>query len=512
MAIPAATDKQVEALLTEELAAAVAEVVEPAFETMATEEYPLCIERHEAMFSSWYELFPRSQGPDEHTHGTLQDVISRLPDIRRMGFDVLYFPPIHPIGMRNRKGRNNSLQAEPGDPGSPYAIGSEAGGHDAVHPELGTLDDFRDLVAAARRNGMEIALDFAIQCSPDHPWLKEHPDWFNWRVDGSLKHAENPPKRYEDIVNPDFYSPLASTPRQAALWRALRDIVIFWVQQGVRIFRVDNPHTKPLPFWEWMLGEVRDRYPDTLFLSEAFTRPAMMYRLAKLGFSQSYTYFTWRNTKYELTEYLLELNKAPVRDFFRPNFFVNTPDINPWFLQTSGRPGFLIRAVLAGTLSGNWGMYNGFELCVGEPVPGKEEYLDSEKYQFRKWDMNAPGNIIAEITRLNRIRRSHPALQSHLGIQFHPVDNDRILFYSRQSSDGDSIVLVAVSLDPHHAQAGRLELPLGSWGVPEDARLTLQDLFEDRRFQVQGRWQHIELTPERPFVLWARVLESGERT
>ena len=507
--IPAATPAQVEALLDETLALAVRRVDEHAFETQDPVLYPLSMERNEAMFSNWYELFPRSQSREPGRHGTLRDVMARLPEIRRMGFDVLYFPPIHPIGERNRKGRNNALRAEPGDPGSPYAIGSAEGGHDAVHPELGTLSDFRDLVAAAQQHGMEIALDFAIQCSPDHPWLREHPDWFNWRVDGSLKYAENPPKRYEDIVNPDFYSPLASTPRQAALWRALRDIVIFWVQQGVRIFRVDNPHTKPLPFWEWMLHEVRDRHPDTIFLSEAFTRPAMMYRLAKLGFSQSYTYFTWRNTKQELTDYLTELNREPVRDFFRPNFFVNTPDINPWFLQTSGRPGFLIRAVLAGTLSGSWGMYNGFELCVADAVPGKEEYLDSEKYQLRQWDMSAPGNIIEEITRLNRIRRSHPALQSHLGVRFHAVDNDQILFYSRHSAEGDSVVLVAVSLDPHHRQSGRLELPLEEWGVTQDESLPLHDLFEDQRFQLRGRWQHIELTPERPFVLWARVRPQG---
>ena len=307
-------------LLTSGLAEAIAMVEERPFETQTEEEYPLCIERVEASFASWYEIFPRSQSSVPGQHGTLRDVIERLPQIRRMGFDVLYFPPIHPIGLKNRKGRNNSLKAEPGDPGSPYAIGSSDGGHDALHPELGTLDDFHALVAAAKEHGLELALDFAIQCSPDHPWLRENPDWFNWRVDGSLKYAENPPKRYEDIVNPDFYSAAASVPRQSALWRALRDVVLFWIAQGVRIFRVDNPHTKPLPFWEWMIGEVRDRHPDVIFLSEAFTRPAMMYRLAKVGFSQSYTYFTWRNTKDELTDYMTELNREPVRDFFRPNF------------------------------------------------------------------------------------------------------------------------------------------------------------------------------------------------
>lgn len=507
--VPPATAADVEALLDPALAEAIYRVEEHAFQTETEQEYPLNIERSEAVFASWYELFPRSQSPVEGKHGTFRDVIERLPMIRRMGFDVLYFPPIHPIGRRNRKGRNNSLQAGPDDPGSPYAIGSGEGGHDAVHPELGTLEDFHALVEAAREHGLEIALDFAIQCSPDHPWLSEHPDWFNWRVDGTLKYAENPPKKYEDIVNPDFYSPLASTPRQAALWRALRDVVLFWIHHGVHIFRVDNPHTKPLPFWQWLLQEVRDRYPDTIFLSEAFTRPAMMYRLAKIGFSQSYTYFTWRNTKQELTEYMTELNRVPVRDFFRPNFFVNTPDINPWFLQTSGRAGFLIRAVLASTLSGSWGMYNGFELCVGDPVPGKEEYLDSEKYELRRWDMNAPGNIIPEITRLNRIRRNHAALQSHLGVRFHEVENDQILFYSRYSPEGDSIVLVAVSLDPHNAQTGRLHLARSDWGISDHADVPLHDLFEDRHFRLHGPVHEIVLTPDRPFVVWALDRRAG---
>jgi len=507
--IPPATPEQVQVLLEARLAQAVAQLDTPAFETQTGTLYPLSVERSEATFSSWYEIFPRSQSPQAGRHGTLRDVIARLPQIRGMGFDVLYFPPIHPIGRQNRKGRNNTLQAGPDDPGSPYAIGAPEGGHDTVHPELGTLEDFRALVAATRQHGMEIALDFAIQCSPDHPWLREHPDWFNWRVDGTLKHAENPPKRYEDIVNPDFYSPLASAPQQAALWRALRDVVLFWVQQGVRIFRVDNPHTKPLPFWQWMLREVRDRHPDTIFLSEAFTRPAMMYRLAKLGFSQSYTYFTWRNTRHELSAYMTELNSQPVREFFRPNFFVNTPDINPWFLQESGRPGFLIRAVLACTLSGNWGMYNGFELCEARAVPGKEEYLDSEKYQLRRWDMAAPGNIIEEITRLNRIRRSHPALQSYLGIRFHDSGNEQVLFYSRHSAAGDSIVLVAVSLDPHGRQEARLALPRWEWGLADDAPLALHDLFEDHRFVLRGGFHDMALTPGRPFVLWAVARDEG---
>ncbi len=333
------------------------------------------VERPQASFAAWYELFPRSAAAEQGRHGTFDDVIGRLPTIRAMGFDVLYLPPVHPIGKTNRKGRNNSLVAGPDDLGSPYAIGSEEGGHDAVHPALGTLADFRRLVAAAHQHGLEIALDFAIQCSPDHPWLSQHPGWFRFRPDGSIRFAENPPKKYEDIVNVDFYAETALPD----LWTALRDIVLFWVDQGVLLFRVDNPHTKPLPFWEWMIADVRARHPDVIFLSEAFTRPKMMYRLAKIGFSQSYTYFTWRNTKAELIKYITELTTTEPKDFFRPHFFVNTPDINPVFLQQSGRPGFLVRAALAATLSGLWGMYAGFELCEAAPLPGREEYLELGK-------------------------------------------------------------------------------------------------------------------------------------
>ena len=351
--------------------------------------YSVRVDRQAAEFASWYELFPRSVTSDPGTHGTFGSVIGRLSRIRAMGFDVLYFPPIHPIGRINRKGRNNSLRAEEGDVGSPYAIGGVEGGHDSVHPSLGTIDDFRKLLQAARANGLELAIDFAVQCAPDHPWVSEHRDWFRWRPDGSMRYAENPPKKYEDIVNPDFYGD-ASFP---AMWHALRNVIQFWVDQGVRIFRVDNPHTKPLPFWHWMITDIQGRHPDVLFLSEAFTRPKLMYRLAKVGFSQSYTYFTWRNTKQEIIEYLTEITKPPPSHFFRPNFFVNTPDINPIFLQTSGRPGFLIRAALAATLSGLWGVYSGFEICEAAPLPGREEYLNSEKYEIRTRDYLAPGNI-----------------------------------------------------------------------------------------------------------------------
>ena len=431
-------------------------------------------------------------------HGTFDDVIGRLADIREMGFDVLYFPPIHPIGEKNRKGRNNSLTPAPGDFGSPYAIGSHEGGHDAIHPQLGTLDDFRRLVAAAQENGLEIALDFAIQCSPDHPWLREHPDWFKWRPDGSIKYAENPPKKYQDIVNVDFYGGDPS-----GLWTALRDIVLFWAEQGVRIFRVDNPHTKPLPFWQWMIADVRARYPDVIFLSEAFTRPKMMYRLAKIGFSQSYTYFTWRNSKQEFVDYLTELTTTEVREFFRPHFFVNTPDINPYFLQTSGRPGFLIRAALAATLSGLWGVYSGFELCEGEPLPGREEYLDSEKYEIRVRDHDAPGNIVAEIAALNRIRKAHPALHSHLGVTFYNAFNDSVLLYGKRAPDSADMILVAVSFDPHNVQEATFELPLWEWKLPDHGSLYVEDLMRGGGSIWTGKLQRVRLDPaDLPFAIW----------
>jgi starch synthase (maltosyl-transferring) len=459
-------------------------------------EIEVDVERERAGFASWYELFPRSQAREPGRHGTFDDVIARLPAIRAMGFDVLYFPPIHPIGTRNRKGRNNSLRAQPGDPGSPYAIGAAAGGHDAVHPELGGIEAFRRLRAAAEAAGLELALDFAVQFSPDHPWLKAHPEWFSWRPDGSLKFAENPPKKYEDISNCDFYA----ARNAPALWRALRDVVAYWVSEGVRIFRVDNPHTKPLPFWQWLIADIRARQPDVLFLSEAFTRPVMMYRLAKIGFSQSYTYFTWRNTKAELTQYLTELADGPPRAFYRPHFFVNTPDINPYFLQGSGRPGFLIRAALATTLSGLWGMYSGFELCEAAPLPGKEEYLDSEKYQLRPRDWNAAGNIIAEITRLNRIRRENPALHTHLGVRFYNAFNDQVLYYGKRA--GDNFVLVAVSLDPHHAQEAHFEAPLWELGLPDHGVLEVEELMRGQRFSWHGKLQHWRFERDLPFAIW----------
>ncbi|BBP76598.1 alpha-1,4-glucan--maltose-1-phosphate maltosyltransferase [Pseudomonas gingeri NCPPB 3146 = LMG 5327] len=462
-------------------------------------DFPLEVERGLAQFASWYELFPRSVTDRASRHGTFNDVHARLPAIRDMGFDVLYFPPIHPIGRRHRKGPNNALTAGPDDPGSPYAIGSEEGGHEAIHPQLGSREDFRRLVAAAADHGLEIALDFAIQCSQDHPWLQQHPGWFNWRPDGTIKYAENPPKKYQDIVNVDFYAADAIP----SLWIELRDIVLGWVGEGVKIFRVDNPHTKPLPFWQWLIADVRGRHPEVIFLAEAFTTPAMMARLGKVGYSQSYTYFTWRNTKAELASYFTELNQSPWRECYRPNFFVNTPDINPAFLHESGRAGFLIRAVLATMGSGLWGMYSGFEICESAPVPGKEEYLDSEKYEIRPRDFNTPGNIIAEIAQLNRIRRQHPALQTHLGLQVYNAWNDNILYFGKRTADRKSFILVAVSLDPHNAQEAHFELPLWEFGLPDDAPTRGEDLMNGHTWTWYGKTQWMRIEPwHQPFGIW----------
>lgn len=460
---------------------------------------PIDVDRVQAEFASWYELFPRSVTDDPERHGTFRDVIGRLDDVAAMGFDVLYFPPIHPIGRTHRKGPNNSLTAGESDPGSPYAIGSEDGGHEAIHPELGTLDDFLALVEEAKKRKLEIALDFAIQCSPDHPWLREHPGWFTWRPDGTIRHAENPPKKYEDIVNVDFYA-RDSIPE---LWLALRDVVLGWVRHGVKMFRVDNPHTKPLPFWEWMIADIRSQHPDVIFLSEAFTRPAMMARLGKVGYAQSYTYFTWRNTKEELSEFFTQLNERPWSDCYRPNFFVNTPDINPYFLQNSGRAGFLIRAALATMGAGSWGMYSGFEICEAAPVPGKEEYLDSEKYEIKPRDFRVPGNIVAEITHLNRIRRSNPALQTHLGFKAYTAWNDNIFYYGKRTEDLENFILVAISLDPHNAQEAHFELPLWELGLPDDAETQGEDLMNGHTWTWYGKTQWMRIDPSHlPFGIW----------
>jgi starch synthase (maltosyl-transferring) len=433
----------VAALLSDELAAAAAECRERPDLTRST-IFPLTVDRPLARAGAWYEMMPRSQAAEPGRHGTFDDCIARLPEIAALGFDVLYLTPIHPIGRTNRKGRNNALTAGPDDPGSPYAIGAAEGGHDAVHPALGTLEDFHRLVAACRDHGMEVALDFAIQCSPDHPWVRAHPEWFKRRPDGSIRYAENPPKKYEDIVNPDFHC-----ADREALWAALRDVVLFWLDQGVRIFRVDNPHTKPLPFWEWLIREVQDRDPGVVFLSEAFTRPKVMKALAKLGFTQSYTYFTWRTTKAELSAYMHELTQYPVAEYFRPNFFVNTPDINPFHLH-SGEPWvFKARVALAATLSSNYGICNGFELLEHEPIPGKEEYLDSEKYEIKHRNWGKPGNIKDYIGRLNRIRRANPALLQTRDFRFAQVDDEEVIGFVKESVARDNAVAVAIALTGH---------------------------------------------------------------
>ena len=469
--------------------------------------YPRVLEvvadRLAARFSAWYEIFPRSQSGDPNRHGTFDDVIARLPAIHRLGFDVLYFPPIHPIGRTNRKGKNNTLNAGPGDVGSVYAIGAAEGGHEAVHPELGTLDDFRRLVAASHAYGMEIALDFAINCSPDHPWIKAHPEWFEWRPDGTIRYAENPPKKYEDIVNVSFYGEALPS-----LWLALRDVILGWCKLGVRIFRVDNPHTKPIPFWEWCIREVNDRFPDALFLAEAFTRPKMMKKLAKIGFQQSYTYFTWRDTKAELIEYVTEL-AGPMGEYYRPNFFVNTPDINPVYLQTSGRAGFVVRATLAATLSSVYGVYSGFELCEATPIKGKEEYLDSEKYEIKAWDHDRPGNITPHIVKLNQIRRENPALWDFRNVAFTAAWNDQILAYVRATPERDNVLLILVNLDPKGRQECTYEVPLWEFGLPDDGVVEVEDLLQGYTFQLRGKSHRIAIDPsERSAVIW-RLRPAG---
>jgi starch synthase (maltosyl-transferring) len=426
-------------LLSEEVAAAARKGAQA--DLTRSENYLLIVDRPRARSGAWYEMMPRSQSPAPGRHGTFADCIDRLPDIAALGFDVLYLTPIHPIGRTNRKGRNNALFARPGEPGSPYAIGSAEGGHDAVHPELGTLADFRRLVAACADHAMEVALDFAIQCAPDHPWLSAHPEWFARRPDGSIQYAENPPKKYEDIVNPEFYG-----ADSEGVWNALRDVVLFWVRQGVRIFRVDNPHTKPFPFWEWLIREVQSFDPNVIFLSEAFTRPKVMKALAKLGFTQSYTYFTWRTGKDELQAYLSELTGYPEREYFRPNLFVNTPDILPFHLQTGEPWIFQARVALAATLSSNYGIYNGFELLEHEPIPGREEYLNSEKYELKVRDWDAPGNIKHYIARLNRIRRNNPALLQTRNLRFAQVDDGEVIGFVKESAAGENAVAVAVAL------------------------------------------------------------------
>ncbi|GIW48085.1 MAG: alpha-1,4-glucan:maltose-1-phosphate maltosyltransferase [Deltaproteobacteria bacterium] len=462
------------------------------------------VDRERALFSAWYERFPRSCSSQPGRHGTFKDCEGILPEIARMGFDVLYLPPIHPIGKTNRKGKNNSPVAQPGDVGSPWAIGSEEGGHKSVHPQLGTIEDFVSLVNKAKEYNIEIALDLAFQCSPDHPYVREHPEWFKWRPDGTVQYAENPPKKYEDVLPLNF-----ETENWRELWEELKSIVVFWIEKGVRIFRVDNPHTKPFRFWNWLIEEIKRDYPDVIFLSEAFTRPKVMYHLAKAGFTQSYTYFTWRNTKREFIEYLTELTQTEVREYFRPNFWPNTPDILPEHLQFGGRPAFMMRLVLAATLSSNYGIYGPvFELCVSEALPGKEEYLNSEKYEIRYWDWDQPGNLKDFIARVNRIRRENPALQTTWNLKFFEVDNEYILFYGKVNEDLSNIILVVVNLDPHHTQSGWVRVPISELGIEPNQPYLVHDLLSEDKYIWQGEYNYVELNPH---VIPARIFRVRKR-
>jgi len=492
-------DDQLQLALQETLAHLVRRSEPRVALTVYDRELIVIADRVRARYGAWYEMFPRSQGTVAGRSGTFKDCERRLPAIQAMGFDVLYLPPIHPIGRSNRKGPNNSLEAGPDDPGSPYAIGNEQGGHDAVEPALGTLADFEHLTHVAHDHGMEIALDFAINCSPDHPYVTQHPDWFYHRPDGTIKYAENPPKKYQDIYPLDFYC-----RDWQNLWQEMKRVLLFWVDRGVKIFRVDNPHTKPVAFWEWVIHEIQTTHSDVMFLSEAFTRPKMMRALAKAGFTQSYTYFTWRNTKQELTEYLSELTQSEMKEYFRANFFTNTPDILPEILQHGGRAAFKFRLALAATLSPAYGIYSGYELCENRALPGTEDYLHSEKYEYKVWDWDRPGAITEYVTRINRIRRENPALHEYENLRFYAADNDQVLFYGKMTFDRMNAVLVAVNLNPFQTQNATLTIPLGELGLAPDETYQLHDLIADRRDLVIGNTYSIRLDPhEEPAAILA---------
>jgi starch synthase (maltosyl-transferring) len=464
------------------------------FSTTYEKELPVLVDPKRAQFGAWYEMFPRSFAAEAEKHGTFKDSEAQLSRIAKMGFDVLYFPPIHPIGKSFRKGKNNCAVCAPDELGSPWAIGSEEGGHKAVHPELGTLEDFRRLVEKAREFKIEIALDIAFQCSPDHPYVREHPDWFRHLPDGSIQYAENPPKLYQDVVPFDF-----ECDDWENLWLELKSVFDFWIEQGVKIFRVDNPHTKTFAFWEWCLAELKKNHPELIFLSEAFTRPKPMYRLAKLGFTQSYNYFPWRNSKAELESYFTELTRTPVAEFFHPNLWTNTPDILPAILQVEGRAAFAIRFLLAATLGASYGIYGpAFELCENVPREnGSEEYLNSEKYEIRHWDLSAPQSLESMITRVNQIRRENPALQSNRNLQFHHTDNDQLIAYTKSMEDGSNVILTVVNLNPHHTHSGWLDLPLADFGLDANEAYQMHDLLSDTCFVWKSATNYIELNPEK---------------
>lgn len=467
--------------------------LDPRRSTVYEKELIVLVEDPRASFSSWYEFFPRSWGKKPGQHGTFKDCQQILPAIKDMGFNVIYLPPIHPIGQTKRKGKNNAVVCRKGDPGSPWAIGSKEGGHKSIHPQLGDFADFQDFVACANKLGLEVAIDLAFQCSPDHPYVKAHPKWFKWRPDGVVQYAENPPKKYEDILPLNF-----ETDDRQSLWQELKSIVFFWIEKGVSIFRVDNPHTKPFVFWDWLIAEVKKAHPQTIFLAEAFTRPKVMYRLAKGGFTQSYTYFTWRHTKSELMEYLTELTQTEVGEFFRPNFWPNTPDILVPHLQEGGRPAFIMRVVLASMLSANFGIYGPvFELCLSKSVSDKEEYIDSEKYEIKAWDWDRPGNIKSVITTLNMIRRENPSLQQTRKIRFLDINNDQLLCFYKATEDYSNIILVAVNLNPFCTESGWLRVPIDELGLDYERPYIAHDLLNEEKYVWQGDGAYIELDPQR---------------
>ena len=478
--------------LSPELARLMAIHGERLFVTTYDKVLKIVVDRERARFGAWYELFPRSCSPIPGKHGTFKDVEARLPYIATMGFDVLYLPPIHPIGVSFRKGRNNATTANPDDPGSPWAIGSADGGHKSIHAELGTLEDFRHLIKTAQEYDLEIALDIAFQCAPDHPYVKEHPEWFRQRPDGTIQYAENPPKKYQDIYPFDF-----ENEGWRELWQELKSVFQFWIDQGVHIFRVDNPHTKPFPFWEWVIAEIKRDCPEAIFLAEAFTRPAALYGLAKRGFTQSYNYFPWRNTKWELTQYLTELTQTEVREYTGPNLWPNTPDILTEYLQFGGRPAFMTRFILAATLGPSYGIYGAaFELCENRPLaPGREEYLDAEKYEIKNWDIERPDSLKDLIGHVNRIRHENPAFRVNHNLRFHEVDNEQIIAYSKSSLDGTNQVLVVVNLDPHYKQSGFISLPLDELGIDSRQPYQAHDLLTDARYLWQGTRNYVELNP-----------------
>jgi starch synthase (maltosyl-transferring) len=493
------------AALDEKLARWMAQSPDRSLTTTYHKRLIVEVDRERAQFGAWYEMFPRSTASEPGRHGTFEDCIKRLPYVAQMGFDVLYLPPIHPIGRKHRKGKNNSPNCSPEDVGSPWAIGSEEGGHKAIHPQLGTLEEFQRLLQVARESGLEVALDIAYHCTPDHPYVAEHPGWFRWRPDGTVQYAENPPKKYEDIYPLNF-----DISDWRALWEELKSVVLFWIDQGVRIFRVDNPHTKPFEFWEWVIREIKNQFPDVIFLAEAFTRPKVMYRLAKLGFTQSYTYFAWRNNKWELTQYFRELTQSDVREYFRPNLWTNTPDILTEYLQTGGRPAFLSRLILAATLGASCGIYGpAFELGENRPLhPGSEEYLNSEKYEIRSWDIHRPDSLKDVIAKVNQIRHGNSALQRNDRLRFHRIDNDQLIAYSKTTEDLSNLIVTVVNLDFRNTQSGWLDLPLDDFRLDPQESYQAHDLLSGARYLWQGARNYVELNPR---IMPAHILRIRRR-